>query len=172
MILWYVLCDPQLTHRSCGRELGQEGMCNRVRDRYEEKVARTLAQTTHSSRCGRQLCHQHERSNMWYQRKLIKNTYSTTAYAGLTARRDLPRFIVYHSDVMWPYYNKLGLSRAKSRTCTNSSSCIFRFPITCSDLCGLPSLHFVCIMKSYCAMEYPDEIDQEMNELYANCIVM
>jgi hypothetical protein len=30
--------------------------------------------------------------------------YSTTTYAGLTARRDLPRFIVYHSDVMLPYY--------------------------------------------------------------------
>jgi hypothetical protein len=99
-----VLCDPQLTHRSRSRELGQEGMCNRVRDRYEDKVARTLAQMTHSSRCGRQLCKQHVRSNMRYQRELIKNTYSTTAYAGLTTRQDLPRFIVYHSDVMWPYY--------------------------------------------------------------------
>jgi hypothetical protein len=39
-------------------------ICNRVRDRYEDKVARTLAQTTRSSRCGRQLCKQHERSNM------------------------------------------------------------------------------------------------------------
>jgi hypothetical protein len=78
--------------------------CNRVRDRYEEKVAHTLAHAKRSSRCGRQLCKQHERSNMWYQRKLIKNTYSTTAFAGLTSRRNLPRFIVYHSDVMWPYY--------------------------------------------------------------------
>jgi alpha-galactosidase/6-phospho-beta-glucosidase family protein len=78
--------------------------CNRVRDRYEDKVERTLAQTTHSSRCGCQLCKQHERSNMWYQRELIKNRYSTTAYAGLTARQDLPWFIVFHSDVMWPYY--------------------------------------------------------------------
>jgi hypothetical protein len=42
---------------------------------------------------------------MWYKRELIKNTYSTTEYAGLTAMWDLPRFIVYHSDVMWPYYN-------------------------------------------------------------------
>jgi hypothetical protein len=97
---------PQLTYRSRGRELGQEGMCNRVRDRYEDKVARTLPQTTRSSRCGFKLCKQHERSNMWYQRELIKNTYSTTAYAGLIARRDLPRFIVYHSDVMWPYYKR------------------------------------------------------------------
>jgi hypothetical protein len=95
---------PQLTRISRGRELGQESMCNRVHDRYEYKVARTLAQATLSSRCGCQLCKQHERSNMWYQRELIKNTYSTTAYAGLIARRDLPRFIVYHSDVMWPYY--------------------------------------------------------------------
>jgi hypothetical protein len=55
---------PQLTHRSRGRELGQEGMCNRVRDRYEDKVARTLAHASRSSRCGRQLCKQHERSNM------------------------------------------------------------------------------------------------------------
>jgi hypothetical protein len=38
--------------------------CNRVRDRYEDKVAGTLSQTTRSSRCGRQLCKQHERSNM------------------------------------------------------------------------------------------------------------
>jgi hypothetical protein len=98
---------PQLTHRSHGRELGQEGMCNRVRDRYGYKVAHTLAQATRSSRCGHQLCKQHERSHMWYQRELIKNMYSTTAYAGLTARRDLPRFIVYHSDVMWPYYSPL-----------------------------------------------------------------
>jgi hypothetical protein len=95
---------PQLTHRSPGRELGQEGMCNRVRDRYEDKVVRTFAQASRSSRCGRQLCKQHERSNMWYQRKLIQNMYSTTAYAGLRAMGDLPRFIVYHSDVMWPYY--------------------------------------------------------------------
>jgi hypothetical protein len=64
---------PQLTHRSRGRELGQEGMCNRVPDRYEDKVARTLAQASRSRWCGRQLCKQHERSNMWYQRELIKN---------------------------------------------------------------------------------------------------
>jgi hypothetical protein len=44
---------------------------------------------------------------MWYQRELIKNTYSTSAYAGSTARKNLPRFIVYHSDVMWPYYKSL-----------------------------------------------------------------
>ena len=33
-----------VTLRSRGRELGQEGMCNRVRDRYEDEVAHTLAQ--------------------------------------------------------------------------------------------------------------------------------
>jgi hypothetical protein len=103
-ILWYELYDPQLTRRSRGRELDQEGMCNRVPDRYEDKVAYTLAHAMRTRRCGCQLCKQHERSNMWYKRKLIKNTYSTTAYAGLTAMRDLPRFIVYHSEVMWPYY--------------------------------------------------------------------
>jgi hypothetical protein len=81
--------------------------CNRVRDRYEDEVAHTLAQSPLSSRCGRQLCKEHKRSNMWNQRELIKNTYSTTAYAGPTARKDLPRFIVYHSDVMWPYYTHL-----------------------------------------------------------------
>jgi hypothetical protein len=41
-----------------------EAVCNKVRDRYEDKVARTLPQTTRSSRCGRQLCKEHERSNM------------------------------------------------------------------------------------------------------------
>jgi hypothetical protein len=86
----------QLTRRSRGRELGQEGMCNRVRDRYEDKVVNTLAHAMRSSRCGHQLCKRHERSNMWYKRELIKNTYSTTAYAGLTAMWDLPWFIVYH----------------------------------------------------------------------------
>jgi hypothetical protein len=75
-------------------------MYNRVRDRYEDKVARTLAQPPQSSLCGWQLCKEHERSNMRYKHELIKNTYSTTAYAGLTARQDLPRFIVYHSDIM------------------------------------------------------------------------
>jgi hypothetical protein len=95
---------PQLTRRSRGWELGQEGMCNRVRYRYEDEVAHTLAHASRSSWCGLQLCKRHERSNMRYKRKLIKNTYSTTAYAGLTAMRDLPRFIVFHSDVIWPYY--------------------------------------------------------------------
>jgi hypothetical protein len=33
----------QVTRTSRGRELGQEGMCNRVRDRYEDEVAHTLA---------------------------------------------------------------------------------------------------------------------------------
>jgi hypothetical protein len=94
----------RVTRRSRGRELGQEGMCNRVRDRYEDEVAHTLAHATRSCRCGCQLCKRHERSNMWYKRKLIKNTYSTKAYAGLTAMWDLPPFIVYHNDVMWPYY--------------------------------------------------------------------
>jgi hypothetical protein len=68
-------------------------VCNRVRDRYEDEVAHTLAQPPQSSRCGRQLCKEHERSNMWYQRELIKNTYSTSAYAGSTARKNLPRLL-------------------------------------------------------------------------------
>jgi hypothetical protein len=38
--------------------------CNRVRDRYEDEVAHTLAQLPQSSQCGRQLCKEHERSNM------------------------------------------------------------------------------------------------------------
>jgi hypothetical protein len=65
--LYYdIICSvcPKVTHRSRGRELGQEGMCNRVRDRYEDEVAYTLAQPLQSSRCGRQLCKEHERSNM------------------------------------------------------------------------------------------------------------
>jgi hypothetical protein len=53
-----------MTHRSRGRELGQEGMCNRVRDHYEDEVAHTLAQPPQSSQRGRQLCKEHERSNM------------------------------------------------------------------------------------------------------------
>jgi hypothetical protein len=38
--------------------------CNRVRDRYEDEVAHTLAQPPQSSQCGRKLCKEHERSNM------------------------------------------------------------------------------------------------------------
>jgi hypothetical protein len=38
--------------------------CNRVRDRYDDEVAHTLAQPPQSSQCGRQLCKEHERSNM------------------------------------------------------------------------------------------------------------
>jgi hypothetical protein len=125
-ITYIMICAvwPQLTRISRGRELGQEGMCNRVHDRYEYKVAYTLAQATRSSWCGRQLCKQHERNNMWYKRELIKNTYSTTAYAGLTAMRDLPRFIVYHSDVMWPYYSgiKKSNSRCNCRFCHHTCS--------------------------------------------------
>jgi hypothetical protein len=48
-------------------ELGLKGIelhCNRVRDRYEDEVAHTLAQPPQYSLCGRQLCKQHERSNM------------------------------------------------------------------------------------------------------------
>jgi hypothetical protein len=54
--LYYdIICSvcPQVTLRSRGRELGQEGMCNRVRDRYEDEVAHILAQPPQSSRCGR-----------------------------------------------------------------------------------------------------------------------
>jgi hypothetical protein len=105
------LLTMSLTLAIFGRSTTSRGIgkwCNRVRDRYEEKVAHTLAQPPQCSLCGRQLCKQHERSNMWYQRELIKNTYSTSAYAGSTARKNLPRFIVYHSDVMWPYYNGPG----------------------------------------------------------------
>jgi hypothetical protein len=32
----------QVTRRSRGQELGQESMCNRVLDRYEDEVAHTL----------------------------------------------------------------------------------------------------------------------------------
>jgi hypothetical protein len=42
----------------------QTKVCNRVRDRYEDEVAHTLAQQPQYSLCGRQLCKQHERSNM------------------------------------------------------------------------------------------------------------
>jgi hypothetical protein len=38
--------------------------CNKVRDRYEDKVAHTFAHASRSSRCGRQLCKRHERSTM------------------------------------------------------------------------------------------------------------
>jgi hypothetical protein len=91
------LCVFHWTHRPVSY--------NRVRDRYEDEVAHTLAHVTRSSRCGRQICKRHERSNMWYERKLIKNTYSTKAYTGLMAMWDLSRFIGYHSDLMWPYYS-------------------------------------------------------------------
>jgi hypothetical protein len=72
-VYYDIICSvcPQVTLRSRCRELGQEGICNRVRDRYEDEVAHTLAQPPQSSRCGRQLCKEHERSNMWYQRELI-----------------------------------------------------------------------------------------------------
>jgi hypothetical protein len=101
-----------------------------VRDRYEDKVAHTLVHACRSSQCGSQLFKQHERSNMWYQRELIKNTYSTTAYAGLTAMRDLPRFIVYHSDVMLPYYKRWNPNRdtpLKSRQKHLTTSSVFLF---------------------------------------------
>jgi hypothetical protein len=116
-VYYDIICAvwPQLTHKYRGRELGQEGMCNSVRDRYEDEVAHTLAQPPQSSRCVGQLCKEHERSNMWYKRELIKNTYSTTSYAGPTARKDLPRFIVYHSDVMWPYYIYITYSICKTK---------------------------------------------------------
>jgi hypothetical protein len=39
-IMCYV---TQVTHRSHSRELGQVGMCNRVRDRYEEGCAHSCA---------------------------------------------------------------------------------------------------------------------------------
>jgi hypothetical protein len=54
-VYYDIICSvcPQVTLRSCGRELGQEGMCNRVRDRYEDEVAHTLAQPPQSSGCGR-----------------------------------------------------------------------------------------------------------------------
>jgi hypothetical protein len=42
----------------------EDELCHRVRDRYEDEVAHTLAHATRSSRCGRQLCKRHERSNM------------------------------------------------------------------------------------------------------------
>jgi hypothetical protein len=72
-------CDPRKSDRSEAWMAGYEviiqhslrsfrpqngTLCNRVRDRYVYKVAHTLAQPPHSSRCGHQLCKQHERSNM------------------------------------------------------------------------------------------------------------
>jgi hypothetical protein len=45
-------------------DLDESNSCNRVGDRYEDEVGHTLAQPPQSSRCGRQLCKQHERSNM------------------------------------------------------------------------------------------------------------
>jgi hypothetical protein len=63
--VYHIMCYvTRVTRRSRGRELGQEGMCNRVCDRYEDEVAHTLAHATRSSRCGRHLCKRDERSNM------------------------------------------------------------------------------------------------------------
>jgi hypothetical protein len=43
--LYHIMCDVTwVTHRSRGRELGQEGISKRVRDRYEDGV-RTLLRT-------------------------------------------------------------------------------------------------------------------------------
>jgi hypothetical protein len=43
--VYHIMCYvTRVTRRSRGRELGQEVMCNRVRDRYEDEVAHTNAE--------------------------------------------------------------------------------------------------------------------------------
>ena len=48
-VYYDIICSvcPQVTLRSRGRELGQEGMCNRVRDRMKRRL-RTLLHSRRS----------------------------------------------------------------------------------------------------------------------------
>jgi hypothetical protein len=86
--MYYV---TQVTHRSCGRELCQEGMCNRVRDCYEEGCAHSCASRRAQANAVASYANGINRVTCDYKRERIKSKYSKKVYTGLTAMQDLSR---------------------------------------------------------------------------------
>jgi hypothetical protein len=84
--MYYV---TQVTHRSCGQELGQEGMCNRVRDRYEEGCAHSCASRSAQANAVASYANNVKGVTCDYKRERIKSKYSKQAYTCRTAMRDL-----------------------------------------------------------------------------------
>jgi hypothetical protein len=70
VIKWVPVCQTCVT-TPFSVYLRVEMCCNRVRDRYEDEVAHTLAHATRSSRCGRTLCKRHERSNLLFWKSAL-----------------------------------------------------------------------------------------------------
>jgi hypothetical protein len=83
----------QVTHRFCGQELGQEGMCNRVRDRYEEGCAHSCASRRAQADTVASYANGMKEVTSDYKREQIKSKYSKKAYTGLTAMQDLSRLL-------------------------------------------------------------------------------
>jgi hypothetical protein len=89
-IMCYV---TQVTHRSRDRELGQEGMCNKVRDRYEEGCAHSCASQRARADAVASYANGIKGVTCDYKSKRIKSKYSKKAYTGLTAMRDLSQLL-------------------------------------------------------------------------------
>jgi hypothetical protein len=89
-ITYYV---TQVTRRTLGRELGQEGMCNRVRDRYEEGCAHSCALRRAQAEAVASYASGINGVTCDYKRKQIKSKYSKKVYTGLTAMQDLSRLL-------------------------------------------------------------------------------
>jgi hypothetical protein len=75
--MYYV---TQVTHRSCGRELGQEGMFNRVRDRYEKSCAHSCASRPAQANAVASYANGMKGVTCDYKRKRIKSKYTKKVY--------------------------------------------------------------------------------------------
>jgi hypothetical protein len=92
------------------------------------KLRTLLRIAAQAIRRGCQLCKQHQRSNMWLQARANKEQLlQESVYRSYSDARPVA-VIVYHSDVMWPYYT-LSLLRHHS----HHHSICFISPRTDSD---------------------------------------